>query len=200
VSIDNRITTEKIIDPRENEIFIRDNIIWDENYIFIWIGYQNDNTSNLLGVADRSVLYRLSTMDGSDISKVLDVEGDLDFVSINTEDKEILLMEGGDSIGKRIQIRDMVNGELKKEITVTALIEKKVYSYNGICLLECKKALIGLTSDSIHSVLIWNWKSMDYSLYPNNSYALGKLSKHDGFLCEKAQTTDTRIYWYKICR
>jgi hypothetical protein len=199
VNIDDRILTEKIIDPRENEIFIRDNIIWDENNIFIWIGYQYNNASRTMWHTDRSVVFRLSLKDG-ELSEVLDMDGDLELVSINSKGKDILLMDGGDSIGKRIQVRNMINGELLHEIPVTALNGEKVLSYYGICLFECRKSLIGLTSERTGSVLIWNWKSMDYTLYTNKSYSLGILSKYDGFLCEKTRTSDTIVYWYKICR
>jgi len=200
VSIIERILTEKIIDPRSNEIFIRDNIIWDEQNIFIWIGYQDNDPSRLLGVADRSVLYRISLLKDNEINKVLDVEGDLDLVSINSEDNKVLMMEGGDSIGKYIQIRDMVNGELINELPLSTLNDKKVSSYDGICVFECKRSIASLTSESVHYLFIWDWESMDYTLYKNNSNSLGRLIKYDGVLCEKTQTKDTLIFWYKFCR
>jgi hypothetical protein len=198
--LNKRIISESI-SPHSNEVIHTYNILWNDKYIFLRIGYQiNNNPFVGTANADRTAVYRISTFDENEnIQTLMDQSGDYALVSIDPGGEYLLLTNGNDSIGNNIQIRYISDGKLFKEIPISLLDNQKNFMAGGVCLYDCNKTTLDITTDK-SILIVWDWAGFNYKTYMDYEYAYGRLFTRDGFLCNAKQASGSEYTWLELCK
>lgn len=158
---------------------------WHNKAIFLSIEsrqkFQIDNSSS---DAIKTKIIRIPMDSPQNFSTVFESTELLSMVSVDPDGRFLLLVDNSTPTQIELNVIDSLNGTLVKNLIQEVKAEQFLSTRHSYCLLNCTKTAIEENINNDQQVLTWSWKNLNYSIYPDSQFVIGRIYDHDGFLCK----------------